>query len=50
MKFNIKNFDLNLLAIFDALIVERKVSKVESGVEIHKRLICACNFSRVHQS
>ena len=27
MKFNIKNFDLNLIAIFDALMVERNVSK-----------------------
>ena len=27
MKFNIKNFDLNLIAIFDALMLERNVSK-----------------------
>ena len=27
MKFNTQNFDLNLLAIFDALMVERNVSK-----------------------
>ena len=32
MKFNIQNFDLNLLAIFDALMVERNVSKAAEKV------------------
>jgi DNA-binding transcriptional LysR family regulator len=32
VKFNIQNFDLNLLAIFDALMVERNVSKAAARV------------------
>jgi len=32
VKFNIQNFDLNLLAIFDALMVERNVSKAAERV------------------
>jgi DNA-binding transcriptional LysR family regulator len=32
MKFNIQNFDLNLLAIFDALMLERNVSKAAEKV------------------
>ncbi len=32
MKFNIQNFNLNLLAIFDALMVERNVSKAAEKV------------------
>lgn len=32
MKFNIQDFDLNLLAIFDALMIERNVSKAAEKV------------------